>query len=749
MQLNIRLNTEAGADKSALQSASKAKAGANETIEQSWERILGGKHSDSDLRKLQAVKQAMLNGEIGREPPKLKADGTPKPYGRFSKAEALRLYAVLAEQQRESKLAELVANTPSNYVLITDELALKGVIAKAMEEPIIAVDTETTGLDVYTDVIVGVSLTLPTIDRHYYIPFKPTEDNRALDGDLLAMLQPLMESEKVAKVLHNALFDMAMFRRHGIELTNVAWDTMTAMHMLNENEPTFRLKDLAPKYLGAESDTFSELFGKDAQFASVPLDIALVYAAKDTHLTWDLYAFQKTHMSKMPEMYEYYTTIEVPLLYVILDMEENGFILDLDFAKQYGEQLAEKATELKAWLLEFLAPYHEGEGEINLNSGQQMKPAISKAIGKELPNLDAKRTLKPLKDKHEVIAKLLEYKKITKLSGTYIEALPKKQHPVTKRWHSRINPIGTKTGRTSSGQDDESSVDQFNAANQPEEARRMFVAPPGKVIVGADFKAQEIRCVAYLSGEPALIEAFEKELDPYAMLAVQFTGLPYDEVYKNPDGSDTAWRKKMKVAWLAALYGASDFTLGEWMGVTKDEAKEFMAKLWESLPVLGAWIKESQTFAERNGYVWMDHKKRKRRLPDAKLKRKQIPYGKYFDPKYEEQRKHNGKIGAAIRQAVNSRVQGSSSIQMKTTMIRAHEECKKREGWRLYNTIYDELQFEIPEDFTREDIEVIREIMLTSYRFGQVENGTDIEIHRRWGDGISVDAWFKTKGRGE
>src|SRR5690606_27441683 len=109
----------------------------------------------------------------------------------------------------------------------------------------------------------------------------------------------------------------------------------------------------------------------------------------------------------------------------------------------------EKATELKAWLLEFLAPYHEGEDEINLNSGPQMKPAISKAIGKELPNLDAKRTLKPLKDKHEVIAKLLEYKKITKLSGTYIEALPKKQHPVTKRWHSRINPIGTKTGRTS------------------------------------------------------------------------------------------------------------------------------------------------------------------------------------------------------------------------------------------------------------------------------------------------------------
>lgn len=745
MKLDIKLKSaQASASTEALQEASKRKASATETMEDAWVRILAQKNTDADLRKLREVKRAMDAGLIGREADKA-TKRFSKALGKFSKAEAIRLYAVLFEQQREEKLAELVTNTPSNYVLVADEQALRQIVADALKEPIIAVDTETTGLDVYVDVIVGVSLSLPTQDKHYYIPFEPTQDERALSSEMIEILRPLIESEDVKKVLHNAIYDIAMFRRHNINLNGLAWDSMTAMHLLNENEPSFRLKDLAPKYLGTESDTFDQLFGKNAKFAEVPLDIALVYAAKDTHLTWDLFVFQTKHMTQMPEMYEYYTSVEVPLLYVIVEMEANGFVLDLDFARQYGEQLGQEADELQRWLIDYLMPYHDGAEIINLNSGPQMKPALSKAIGKELPNLDAKRTLKPLKDKHEVVAKLLEYKRITKLSGTYIDSLPKKQHPVTKRWHSRFNPMGTVTGRFSSGKDEDSSVEQFNAANQPYEARKMFIAPPGKVIVGADFKAQEIRCVAYLSQEPALIEAFEKEMDPYAMLAVQYTGLPYEQVHKNPDGSDTDWRKKMKVAWLAWLYGASDFTLGQWLGTSKEEAGKFMGELKQSLPVLSAWLDGNTEFVKKYGFVWMDGDKRKRRLPEAKLTRKKIPYGKYYDPKYEEERKHNGKISGAIRMATNARVQGSSSIQMKTTMLQAQEECDKREGWRIYNTIYDELQFEIPDTFTREDIEVIRNIMLTAYRFGNVENGTDIEIYKRWGVGVSVDDWFSGK----
>lgn len=756
---NIELNTKSSREtKSRVKDAEARKKAVDETLEEAWERILAMKLSDTDRKRVLLVKKAMEEGKIGREPAK---EG--KRLGKFTKAEALRLYQVLKERMREEKLAELIANTPSNYVLITDEDELKRIVDvpfNVMPEPEIAVDTETTGLDVYIDVIVGVSLTFPNADIHYYIPFKPTKDKRALPSEKIELLRPLIESEKIGKVLHNALFDMAMFARHGIHLENVIWDTQIAAHVLNENEReqhlggvgSFKLKDLAPRYLKVEADTFDELFGKNFEFHSLPLEVALPYAAKDTHLTWDLYKFQKYHLQRFPSMYEYYTTVEVPLLYVIFDMERNGYILDMEFAKEYGEKLKSEANDLHAWLLAQLSPYHEGEEEINLNAPAQVRVAMEKLLGIEIPNMDSKRTLKPLRSKYEVVDNYLKWKKLVKLSGTYIDALPLKRHPVTGRWHSRFNPMGTVTGRFSSGKDkdaDDEVETDFNVQNQPEEARAMFVAPEGKVLVSADFKSQEIRCVAYLSGEPVLIEAFKKGIDPYANMASKYYKRPYWEVNKNPDGTDTKERKSMKTGWLSILYGTSDKSLAEQLGTTVQNAKEFKRELFGSMSDLVDWIKGNEAFAKKHGFVWMDKEQRKRRLPQAKWKKKDIPYGEYWKPEHKDKRIHNSEISKAMRQATNARVQGSSAIQTKVTMIRAHEECKKREGWKLWATVHDELIFEIPEDFTKEDIEVIRDIMVNSYRWGdEIENGTDIEVMKVWGKSKPADVWLAEREAG-
>lgn len=735
--LKLRTETVKADAKERVKAATEKKAKATETIEDAWIRILSMKNSDTDQAKLIEVRDAMVVGTAGRLP----TDSGK----RFSKAEALRIYKVLAESQREEKLRKLVEETPANYRLITDAATLDSVVEDLRNEPIIAVDTETTGLDVYVDVIVGVSVTLPTQDYHVYIPVKPTKDDRAMDVDyVLSVLKPILQDESIGKVFHNAVYDIAMFRRHGISLNGLAWDTQTAMHLLNENEAekvpgkpqgNYKLKYLAPKYLGVEADNFDQLFGKDAKFAEIPLDVALVYAAKDTDLTYRLFRFQEKHLRKMPEMYTYYTTVEVPLLTVIADLEANGYVLDLKFAKEYGESLRNQAEELHAYLIGELSKYHEGDEPLNVNSPHQLRPALSKAIGKPLANLDAKKTLKPLKGEFEIVAKLLEYKRITKLSGTYIDKLPTKQNSATKRWHSRYNPMGTVTGRFSSGKDEADTSEQgFNVQNQPTEARKMFVAPPGKVIIGADFKAQEIRCVAALSGEPALIEAFEQNRDPYATLAVKFTGKPYESVNKNPDGSDTKERKMMKVAWLAALYGTSKYTMAEQLGTTPDEADAFMKDLFDSLPILRDWIKGNETFASKHGYVWMDGNKRKRRLPDAKL------VAKWGDR--DTYRKKN----RAMRQATNARVQGSSSIQTKVTMIKAYEMCKRKgNGWRLWGSVHDELLFEAPENFTRQDIIDVERVMTESYKFGNVANGTDIEVMKIWGDGVPAEKWLSDR----
>jgi len=713
--------------------AAKRKKAAQETIEDAWVRIFAMKNSDSDNEKLLAVKGAMETGVTGRHPSCVGK--------RFSKAEALRIHTELRATLREQTLRNMVENTPRNYFLITNEKLLARLNERLREETEVAVDTETTGVDVYTDVIVGISLTLPSVSvpplrekgMHVYIPVQHDEGEQLSRDYVLSELRWFLYDEGIGKVLHNAIFDIAMFRRHGSDLRGLTWDTMIAMHLLNENEPSFRLKDLAPKYLGVESDTFSELFGK-TPFNEITLDIALAYAGKDTDLTWGLYQFQREHFAKMPTVLEYFKTVEVPLLYVIVEMEANGYILDLDFAKEYGEQLATRAKALHAKLIGVLSKHHVGDAELNLNSGPQMKAALSKEIGKELPNMDAKKTLKPMARDFEVIADLLEYRKITKLSSTYIDALPTKQNPTTRRWHSRFNPMGTVTGRFSSGKDEDAAdSNQFNVQNQPEEARTMFVAPTGKVLVSADFKAQEIRSTAYLSGEPALIDAFEKGIDPYANMASKYYKRPYHEVYKQPNGEDTPERKAMKVGWLSMLYGTSKYTLADQLKTTPDAAQTFMDQLFESMPTLHAWIRNNEQFAEKYGFVWMDKEQRKRRLPDAKLKLKG-----WGDPNF-------GKKNRAKRQATNARVQGSSAIQTKVTMNCAHEECKKREGWALWGTIHDELVFEIPEDFTREDIAVIERIMTQSYAWGDVANGTDIAIMKRWGKGMTPEDWFKQK----
>lgn len=243
-----------------------------------------------------------------------------------------------------------------------------------------------------------------------------------------------------------------------------------------------------------------------------------------------------------------------------------------------------------------------------------------------------------------------------------------------------------------------------------------------------------------------MVDAFLTNRDPYAMMAATYYKRPYEEVYKLPNGDDTPERKKFKVVWLATLYGMSDYSLAEMLGIEKDAAVQFKEDIFSTMPKLQSWLEGNKEFVKKNGYVWADKKARKRRLPDGKLSRKQIPWGKWKDPAYEEHRKHNAKIGRAMRQGTNARVQGSSSIQTKVTMIKAHEECQKRDGWALWATVHDELIFEVPADFTREDAKVIERIMIESYPWGDiVPNGTDLEVMERWGEGMTVEAWFAKK----
>lgn len=449
----------------------KEKRKEKEPIEDAWERILGMNNTTIDAERLRTVKKAMETGEIGREPV---PDG--KKVKAFSKAEALRLYTVLAVKNKKNKLRELVEKMPENYRLITNKNEFNEFIRKLELEPIVSIDTETTGLDVYEDLIVGISLTLPIADEHIYIPIRHKNAPQPTPGYVLKKLKPYLESNELKKVLHNAKYDIHMFRSAGINFDGLAWDTQIAMHVLNENEPSFALKNLATKYLNEPSDTFSELFGK-TRFDDVPLNVALAYAAKDTDVTWRLYQFQLKHLQKLPDLKRLIEEIEVPLINVVVDMEREGFVIDTEAATEVGEELRRDIEVATRKLREHF-------GDINFSSPAQLSDVLFKQLklNKHLPknyklSTDVK-TLKMLKPYNDGVALLLEYREKTKLLGTYIETLPA-MVARDGRLHGSFSQMGTVTGRFSSASP--------NLQNQPKNVRRIFKAPEGSVLVGIDY----------------------------------------------------------------------------------------------------------------------------------------------------------------------------------------------------------------------------------------------------------------------
>lgn len=729
MNIKIELNDSASEESNLAKAVSKRKeAGVGETLDEAFYRILSMKNSDPDVRRIQSVQRAMEDGLVGRE-----SEASSKGK-KLTKAEVLRIYKQVEAIEQERVLADMKDNMPDNYVLVNEIEQLNAMIRNVCKNDIIPIDVETTGTDIWSDYIVGYVISDVLEDVHYYVPTKHKTEETQLDHDFVTVsLRQVFEQIPVLYVGQNIGFDLHMLLNEGITVQGTLWDTMEAMKLLNENETTYALKHLASKYLNMPSKTYGELFGNIGFHEVSDLKVAASYACKDGDVTYALYEFQRKHLSeKFPTIYEYAKEIEMPLIYSVLSMERNGFNIDADRAEEYGEELRVEQENVRERIEGVL-------GDINLNSPAQLKPALEAHTKRTLSSTDAK-ALKSIRKEFPIVSDILRYKEIGKLLGTYVEKMPKAVSERTGKLMASYKQNGAKTGRFSSG------GASGNFQNIPPEAQSLFLAPPGKVWIEADFSAQEIRAVAYLSEEPVLIEAFEKGLDSYAMMAAQFYDKPYEEVYKNADGSDTPQRKSMKVVWLATLYGMSNFSLAEMLGVPKKEADKLQNDLFESMPKLNAWIERTKEFARRNGYIWMDGKQRKRRLPEATARKYDIPYGKYNDPKFEQQRIHNSSISRALRQAPNAVVQGSSGIQTKATLIAAQKVCSEREGWSIANAIHDSIFWEIPEDFTEEDAELIRRTMIDTYPWGErVENATDLEVHRRWGESIAIDEWFKNE----
>ncbi|QDK04544.1 DNA polymerase I [Listeria phage LP-010] len=708
-----------------------------EPLEDAWKAIAEMKNSESAKEKLRIVKQRMDEGKLFREP---QVGKKPK---KFTKAEALRLYTKVEAEQRQEKLEELLRTKPDNYYTITTSAEMLEMLKLAGKETLMAIDTETTGLDVYRDETVGYSVSLDKADKHYYVPLLHMDGtNYHDDGNISAMsaLAELVGREDTDLVFHNASFDRDILYSNDIEIKGRIHDTAVIMHLMDENLVSYRLKDLAPKYLGAESDTFDTLFKDAKDFRYVPVQYASVYAAKDTHLTLRLYKFLMNYMSKptFAGVKTLYEEVEQPVISVTNDMERVGFQLDLmevESQKTFLEQeSARLKDELDGWF-----------GSINYNSPQQLGEVIYDkfklgdyvSFKERNKRSTGKEVLEQLENRHPAIKILIEYRKVSKLLDGFVKKASDKVSP-DGRIHAQFKQNGTKTGRYSSKEP--------NFQNIPPEARKMFIAPKGQLILSADFSQQEPRLLAHYSQDPKLLAFYREGRDLYSEVASETFDVPLDKC-----GDGTVYRKRIKTVVLAILYGMSPKALANSLGVDFKEAESIMDNFYAKFPSVKNWIDNNAREVTQRGYI-EDWRGRRRRFPKA--------IGKDFDREMSKKttRAFDWEFRGQIRQITNAKVQGGAATQTKEVMIAQSKLMKKLSTpgrkFEISSQVHDELLFYVPEDITREEVEMIRSVMIETVKFS-VPAKTDMAIGKRWcekygkydnivkEDGlVSVEEWF-------
>lgn len=713
LRVNLTENTDNNEAVERIKAAGERKKAATETMEEAWLRILSMKNSDADQAKLLEVKRAMAEGTIGRLP----SDSSK----RFSKAEALRLHKQLAESQREQKIAELVANTPDNYYLVTDGNQLRDMIEDIESSDLIAVDCETFGendgaLDPWRGEMAGFSVS--TRQNHYYVPLNHVSTLNIPIELILEQLKPVLEVAKI--VMHNAPFDCKWFAvKYGINLTDALHADTRIMAMALDENRSHRLKDLLTDWLKVPSDNFDQLFGK-TPFNEFDLDVALPYAAGDTEKTLKLYDWIMRHLNtdKLADIKRLIFEVEMPVARQFIKSDIRGIKFDVERALKLDEKLAKEEAELQAEIFKLI-----GE-EININSPIQLKRVLFEKL--RLTDYEkgstGVRALKKIKNEHPVIPKLLEYREVGKLRQAFTQKLPNevksdgKIHP----WH---NTWGAATGRFTCSNPNTQQI----PAKRPE-IRHLFKASgPDRILVSIDYSQIELRVLAHLANEPALIEAFEHGRDIHSTTAAMISNGKYTyediEANKDTDGHECQkLRKQAKVVNFGIVYGMGANKLGDTLGITKDEAQEIIDNYFKGYAGIKCYMDAQHAKVKKQGFI-TDIFGRKRRLHS------------------EVKARERWKLFSALRMAGNFPIQSSAGSILKKAVVDLQDYLPTVDV-NILLQCHDEVVYDCPKDISKEALYKIREIMANAVPM-KVPVNCDIEIYpKRWLEKVTEEEWY-------
>lgn len=624
-------------------------------------------------------------------------------------------------------------------------------------------DVETTGLDIYNDILVGICLYTPG-ETSAYVPFNHTDLQNVRVADQMSeeqvrdIMLPCLQDQELRCINHNIKFDNKKLAWDWKQIiVNIYWDTLIAGYVLNENEP-HGLKPLYNKYIlhgKGSSEDYGDLF-EGIPFNYVPIDVATVYGANDGFKTYALYKFQAQYLREdhpredFRKMYYVFREVEMPLIPLCTDMEMRGVEIREDFAKELSEDFNKEMVEVEAKCDAYVEQFKQyildhnnlmrltkGTCKINYSSPQQVAALFydifklrsvsrkeprgtgDKIIQKFLSTAKKKDTKKS-REFAEFLENYQRFKEIKKLLGTYVDKIPQVKEPKINAVYTTYNQYGAKTGRFSSS-DTVSKINLQNIPSKEKRIRKIFKARDGYKLVGGDFSQIEPRVLAFLSGDESMINAYKEGKDLYAIMGSQVYQLPYEDCREfYPDGTVNAEgkhrRTTMKSVLLGIMYERGATAIGEQFNKSAEWAQQLIDNFYKSFPKINQYRLKIENMAETYGYV-TTITGRKRRLPDMQLDDKD-------DYRYQE----------AHRQSLNSVIQGSSADIMKLSMIAIYNDPRyKALDCHMIITVHDELIMEVPEEHIKEGAELLVGTMKrVGHSLIDLPMSVDAEVNDYW-----------------
>ena len=590
-------------------------------------------------------------------------------------------------EEKKSNL-ESLNSLSYDYQLIDTEEKRNEIIKKLLTSEILALDTETTGTDPMDAELVGMSFSI-TENQAFYVPV-PAEREEAIK--IVREFEPVFKNEKSLKVGQNIKYDMLVLQNYGIEVRGKLFDTMVAHYVL-QPELRHNMDYLAEIYLHYQTIHIEELIGPKGKGQKNMRDLSpqevYLYACEDADVTLKLKNILEQELKKNDAEKLFYE-IEMPLVPVLVNIESNGVRLDTEALKQSSEHFTTRLQSIEKEI------YTLAEGEFNIASPKQVGEILFdklKIVEKAKKTktgqyVTSEEVLESLRNKHDIIGKILEYRGLKKLLSTYIDALPQLINPKTGRIHTSFNQTVTATGRLSSSNPNLQNIPIRDEDGK--EIRKAFIPDDGCSFFSADYSQIELRIMAHLSEDKNMIDAFLSGYDIHAATAAKIYKVDIKEVTAD-------MRRKAKTANFGIIYGISIFGLAERMNVDRKEAKELIDGYFETYPQVKSYMDKSIQVAREHGYVeTIFH--RKRFLPDINSRNAVVR-------------------GYAERNAINAPIQGSAADIIKVAMARIYERFKA-EGLKakMILQVHDELNFSVPAKEKEIVEQVVIEEMEKAYR---------------------------------